>query len=70
MVLDVSVNNLETLPSSLRTLTTLRVLDLQETGLSGPEVDLEEAEREVPYQDHMPWTNVETKLMIQRTNEY
>ena len=70
VVLDVSVNNLETLPSSLRTLTTLRVLDLQETGLSGPEVDLEEAEREVPYQDHMPWTNVETKLMIQRTNEY
>jgi hypothetical protein len=44
VVLDVCCNALDTLPSSLRTLTTLRVIDLVETGLSGPEIDFDEIE--------------------------
>jgi len=47
VVLDVCCNEIDTLPASLRTLTTLRVIDLVDTGLSGPEIDfydIEEAE--------------------------
>ena len=59
VVLDVSYNDLGRLPSSLRMLTTLRVLELLDTGLSGPELDFPAIE-EAEFDGHN--INVEPKL--------